>query len=473
MPDNSVDTKKSNRINRFADGFQKIIPDSLTVAFILLIVIAVLAVIFAKAPIFVSHNEGQLSIAESLSSNFWNLLAFSMQMCIIAILGNVFASSPPIKKIMKKLCQIPKSAAGAYILCAFVAFWLSFVNWAIGMLGAIVIGKEMLAVAYEKDIKIHAPAFIACVFSVSLVGWSAIGASPVLYASQPGYLKTLVDEVTASSMQDAYTVSEIVFTPHAMITLILSGIVCFLAIFLIRPKKGSQEIETITEAQYEYYKLDVETSGAPKGASFAEKMKNSIILQYIIVVLMIWGAVKPFIENGIAAINLNTFNYLMFTAALACCMRPKVFVALVIETVGSVWGFIVQYPIYAGIFGIIVGTNLDEVIAGWFLAIASENSWPSIAMLYSGFMNIFVPSGGSKFIIEAPYIIPVSNQLNTSIPTIILSYSYGDCGTNMLTPFWWIMPCAMFKIDLHKVYPYAVIAALLTILFYFIALFLW
>lgn len=154
-------------------------------------------------------------------------------------------------------------------------------------------------------------------------------------------------------------------------------------------------------------------------------------------------------------------------------MRPRIFTSLVVVTVSSVWGFIIQYPIYAAIFGIITGTGLDKIIAELFLSIANTQTWPSIAMISSGFMNIFVPSGGSKFIIEAPYIIPVSQTLNVPIETIIMSYSYGDCGTNMLTPFWWIVPCSMFKLDLHKVYPYAVVAAIVTIIFYAVALFFW
>ena len=463
--------QEESRVNRFANGFQKVMPSSLTVAIILLLVVALLAKIFAHAPVFVS-TEDQMSIADSMYEHYWDLLAFSMQMCIVSILGNVFAMSPPIRRGLRRLCQIPQGTLSAYILCSVIAFCLSFFHWAVGMMGAIVIGKEMLVVAHDRKISIHTPSFIACIFSVSLVGWSGIAASPVLYASTQGYLKTLVDEATASQMKDIYTIRDTVLYDKPMITLLVSAVICVAAVLLLRPKE-EKDIELITDEQYEYYSLKVEIGNSEKGGTLAQRLENSIVLEYILVAMMGYATIRNLLELGLMGITLNSFNFLMFTASLACCVRPRVFTKLVVDTVNSVWGFIIQYPVYAAIFGIIVGTGLDKVVSGWFLAIATENTWPSIAMLYSGFMNIFVPSGGSKFIIEAPYIIPVSQKLNVPIETIIMSYSYGDCGTNMLTPFWWIAPCAMFKIDLHKVYPYAVVAAIATITFYFFAMFLW
>ncbi|MCX5737146.1 MAG: TIGR00366 family protein [Proteobacteria bacterium] len=35
--------------------------------------------------------------------------------------------------------------------------------------------------------------------------------------------------------------------------------------------------------------------------------------------------------------------------------------------------------------------------------------------VYSAVMNLFVPSGGSKWLIEAPYLIPAGAQLGVSV----------------------------------------------------------
>ena len=461
---------KGSFVENFTNAFEKFMPDSMTVAFILLLIVIILAVVLTGAPLFQS-TDTQLSVSDSMAQNFWNLLQFSMQITLIAVLGNVFASSPPIKKGLRKICSIPKTTRGAYIVCATLAFVLSFIHWAIGMMAAIVIGKEMLLQAKKRNIPIHTPNFIAAIFGCALIGWSGIAASPVLFASTPGYLKTLVNEQSASLMKDTYSVLDTVLYAKPIITIALSFIVV-LAVFMLMRPKDINKIEGINEEQEAMFALEIDHHAIDK-STIAKRLSNSIILQYLVVIFMAYWCVNMLIKDGFLGISINSYNYLILTITLACCLRPRVFVALVMESVSSVWGFIVQYPFYAAIFGVIVGTGLDEVITNFFLSFATERTWPSIAMLYSGIMNIFVPSGGSKFIIEAPYIIPISQALHTKIETIIMAYSYGDCGTNMLAPFWWILPCGMFKISLHKVMPYALVAALSVLAFDFIALLFW
>ena len=50
-------------------------------------------------------------------------------------------------------------------------------------------------------------------------------------------------------------------------------------------------------------------------------------------------------------------------------------------------------------------------------------------------MNLFVPSAGSKWLIEAPYLIPAGNELGVSTVTVLLAYAYGDSTTNLIQPF--------------------------------------
>ncbi|GIT67244.1 MAG: hypothetical protein Ct9H300mP25_07160 [Acidobacteriota bacterium] len=51
-------------------------------------------------------------------------------------------------------------------------------------------------------------------------------------------------------------------------------------------------------------------------------------------------------------------------------------------------------------------------------------------------MNIFVPSAGSKWLIEAPYLLPAAKELGVSATTTVLAYAYGDSTTNLIQPFW-------------------------------------
>lgn len=464
-------TKQRHFTDKFTAVFERWMPDSMTIAFLLLIIAAVLAKIFTGCPIFVS-TATQKSIADSLAANFWNLLTFSMQMVLITVLGNVFASSPPVKKVLRKFCALPKSTNSAYIFCAMLGAVLSWFHWAVGWMGCIVIGKEMLLQAKQRGIRIHTPSFVAALFCTALVSGSGIAASPILFASTPGYLKTLVNPDVAKLMKDQYSVLETTIYAEPLITVTLSAILVLFIVMLMSPERKGSHIEEMTPEQEQFYSIEVQTTNIDNSTP-AKRMSNSIIVIGIVVALMGYWIIMKLYKDGFVGISINNYNYLVLAITLACCMRPRIFTELFIGTVQSAWAFIIQYPFYAGIFGVIVGTGFDKVIAKFFLSFATPETWPSIALLYSAILNIFVPSSGSKFIIEAPYIIPITFELGSKVETILMAYSYGDCATNMLTPFWWVLPCGLFKIDYHKVLPYAVVACVVVTTFYFFALLLW
>ncbi len=131
-----MEQTKKNFTTRFTNLFDYWMPDSMTIAFILLIVAAVLAKIFTGAPVFVSTST-QKSIADAMGSSFWNLLTFSMQVVLVVILGTVLASAPPAKKVLRKFCSIPQSTTSAYIMCATLGLVLAWVHWAVGWMSCI------------------------------------------------------------------------------------------------------------------------------------------------------------------------------------------------------------------------------------------------------------------------------------------------------------------------------------------------
>jgi short-chain fatty acids transporter len=466
-----LEQTNKNFTTRFTNLFETWMPDSMTIAFILVIVAAVLAKIFTGAPIFVS-TESQKSIADAMGSSFWNLLTFSMQVVLIVILGTVLASSPPAKVVLRKFCSIPQTTRAAYIMCATLGVAIAWVHWAVGWMSCIVIGKEMLLQAKQRGIPLHTPSFVPALFCTSLLGGSGISSTPILFASTPGYLKTLVSPDVAHLIKEQYSIVDTALYAQPIITIALSAVVVLGVIMLMSPEGKGRPIEEINEEQEKFYSITVQTTNLDLSTP-AKRMSNSVIIQWLVVLLMGYYMIKIIMIEGLLALSLNSYNFLVLTLTLALCMRPRVFAELCIGTVQSAWAFIIQFPFYAAIFGIIVGTGFDKVIANFFLSFATQETWPGVAMVYSAILNVFVPSAGSKFIIEAPYILPVTFELGTKIETILVAYSFGDIATNMLTPFWWMIPCGLFKIDFHKVMPYALVASLSVLVFYFFALLLW
>lgn len=473
MNNNDKETLNNKRsfISVFNKGFERWMPDSLTICLFLFVIVVILAIVLTDAPL-IKSTETKTSIVDSMGDNFWSLLTFSMQMVFMIVCGNTFANSPPIKKFLRRMCNIPNNMLSAYVFCAGLAAILSWFHWGIGFMGGILIGKEMLATAHRKGFKLNMPGFIALVWCASMLGSGGISQSQVLFAATPDYLKSLVSPEWHAMMQSTYTVQETMVNARAIGQTIGTVILSFAVIWFMRPRREEDYIE-IDPALAEEFSQEIDTKNFDCSTPrlWMENSRFFVILTAI--PLTIWS-VKFLIEEGFFGISIDSFNFILLTVTLIACGRPSVFLKLCVESISSTWAFVVQFPFYAGIFGIIVGSGLDQLIVNLFLQIANEDTWASIACLYSAILNLFVPSSGSKFIIEAPYIIPTTFQLNGSIPSVLLAYGYGDLATNLILPFWWILPCGLYKIQLHKVLGYALIISAVVLVFDMIALYvLW
>ena len=67
---------------------------------------------------------------------------------------------------------------------------------------------------------------------------------------------------------------------------------------------------------------------------------------------------------------------------------------------------------------------------------ASRDTLPGVVLWYSGIVNYFVPSGGSKWAIEAPYLVQAAQHLGVGPRSVTLAYAWGDMLTDLIQPFW-------------------------------------
>jgi short-chain fatty acids transporter len=74
-------------------------------------------------------------------------------------------------------------------------------------------------------------------------------------------------------------------------------------------------------------------------------------------------------------------------------------------------------------------------------------------------MNLFVPSAGSKWLIEAPFLLPAGAELAVSPVTVLLAYAYGDSTTNLIQPFFAIPILAVTRMRFGDVVGYTFLIA--------------
>jgi len=80
-----------------------------------------------------------------------------------------------------------------------------------------------------------------------------------------------------------------------------------------------------------------------------------------------------------------------------------------------------------------------------------------VIMWYSGILNYIVPSGGSKWAIEAPYIMQAAKNLGVSNSATVIAYAWGDMVTDVIQPFWAIPLLGVAKLGFRDIMGYCMI----------------
>jgi len=128
-------------------------------------------------------------------------------------------------------------------------------------------------------------------------------------------------------------------------------------------------------------------------------------------------------------------------------------------------GVLIQFPFYAGIFGMIVGTPTDpSPISGWlaglFVRVSDANSYPILVGIYSAVLGLFVPSGGSKWVIEAPYLLQAANALKVNLGWVVQIYNAAEALPNLINPFWMLPLLGLLGVRARDLIGYAAVQLL-------------
>ena len=103
--------------------------------------------------------------------------------------------------------------------------------------------------------------------------------------------------------------------------------------------------------------------------------------------------------------------------------RPWSFLKATEEAGKAVWGIVIQFPFYAGIFGLFKYTALATAFTSAFVAVSSGSTFLLIAYWYAGLLNYLIPSGGSEWAVTAPYLLPAAKQLGVAANKMVIAYA--------------------------------------------------
>ena len=428
---------------------QRWIPDSWVVCMILTVLAILLAIVGAGAGL----NETLLAWGDGM----WALLELAMQFTIAMVAAHACVASRPVFKLLDQLARLPNRdrPLQAVVLVGIYSLVTAYLNWAFCLVASALFVPFVARRNPKTDIRVLVASAYLGLGTVWHGGLS--GSAPLILAT-PG--NPLLAPATGAPVIDRLLpVTETLFVPFNLIYLVIIGAVSLVTVVALHPRRNAQ---TLTPEQAEQMMPVLPTTG-PDGttpAAWMEGFRGWIVLAAVLIGYSLGHSI---VTRGFGATwTINAYNMVFLIGALLLQGRPRNLVRAVTHGATTASGIILQFPFYAGIFGVINNTGLGAWLGELFVQIATTETYPAIVYVYSGFMNLFVPSAGSKWLIEAPYLLPAAKELGVSATTTVLAYAYGDSTTNLIQPFWAIPILTVTRMKFGDVLGYTgIIAAVL------------
>ncbi len=408
---------------RFTDWAERWFPDAFV--FVALAVVVVAAAVLANgAPV--------AAVTKSFGDGFWTLIPFTMQMAFVTIGGYVVATSAPMQRLIDRLALIPRSGRGAIGLIAIATMLSSLLSWGLSLIFG---GLLTRALARRTELRMDYRAGGAAAYLGLGATWAmGLSSSSAQLQANPASLPPGLLPITG-----VIPFSQTIFLWQSILIAAILIVVSTVIAIASAPARDSA-----VTAQDMGIDPAREDDALPPRTQPGEWLEHAPLLTVLIGLLAAGWLVQEFARQPwmVAISNLNTYNFLFLMAGLALHWRPKRFLNALARSVPATAGILIQYPFYAAIAAMMTtarsadGSTLSDVIAHAFVSLNTTETFPITMGVYSAILGFFIPSGGGKWLLEAPYVMQAANDLQVHLGWAVQIYNASEALPNLINPFW-------------------------------------
>ena len=192
----------------------------------------------------------------------------------------------------------------------------------------------------------------------------------------------------------------------------------------------------------------------------ADRLDASRVPTLVVGLALAGYMVLHFAEGG--TVTLDVVNWMFLGLIFLLARNAFEVMALIKNAAANVGDILLQFPLYAGIMGMMAATGLIQVLSDSVVAVATPQTLGLLAFLSAGLVNFFVPSGGGQFAVQGPIMLGAGAELGVDPAITIMAVAYGDQWTNMIQPFWAIPLLAIAGLRLRDILGYTTVALLTT-----------
>ena len=429
---------------KFTNGCVRIVNRWLPDAFLFAVILSIIVYIGAM----LATGMGPLKVLSAWGSNsgFWGLLAFSMQMALVLVLGSAMASAKPCKKALRAVAGMCHNNMQAIVVTTFVSTVCCWLNWGFGLVIGALLAKEVVRRVPTVDY----PLLIASAYSGFVIWHAGLSGSIPL------------DLVAGKTFGEVLYQAPITATVFHPMNLIMCGVILLAMPFVnyaMHPDKDhTVTIDPSLLVEEEERTYEVKTP--------ADRMEHSKILWAIILLGGFVYIIYYFVQNGFT-LGLNIVNMIFMFLGILLHGDLRRYVDAISDAASGAAGILLQFPFYAGIMGMMVaaneqGVSLAGVISEFFVSISNNVTFPMWTFLSAGIVNFFVPSGGGQWAVQGPIVMPAAPQLGVEPGRAAMAIAWGDQWTNMIQPFWALPALGIAKLSARDIMGYLVVVLLFT-----------
>ena len=417
---------------------EKWFPDSYIFALLALVVVVAAAL---------ANGTSVNIVAKGVGEGFWGIIPFTMQMTMIIISGYVVAISPPVTKLIDRLVQIPSTARGAITFSALVAILTSPLNWAFSTVFCSLVVRAM---ARRTDLKFdYRAASAAAYLGLGAVWALGISSSAAQLQANPASLTDVLLKIAG-----VLPFSQTIFLWQSGVMLACISVASLVVCYLSAPSASRAQSAADLGIELGDSELDLPPATRP-----GEWLEYSPLLSLIFVGLVgLWLWDKFGGAGFLKTISdLNTYNLIFITLGILLNWRPKRFLAAVARTVPAVSAVLIQFPLYSSIAFLVSktqgdgGLTLANHLTSFFVENSTHDSFPVMVGIYSAVLGFFVPSGGGKWLIEAPYVLQAAVTLKAHLGWTVQAYNAAEALPNLINPFWMLPMLGILGIKAREV----------------------
>lgn len=398
-------------------------------------------------------HQSVVEVVEHWGGGVWNLLAFAMQMALVLVCGSTLAAAPVVSRAVGALARVPKTPAAAIALVTVVSAMACWLNWGFGLIVGVVFAKAIARQLQDVDYRL----LIASAYSGFVVWHAGLSGSIPLTMATPG---EALAAATNGALTELVPVSATILNPHNLVMVLLVIVGITLANTLMHPRKGAITVDPALLGD------DPKPLVRPSNPTPAQRLEHSPVLSWLIGLLLIaYLVIKLGFRDG--QLDLGAVIMLFLSLGLLLHGTPLAYVRAFGHAASGASGIILQFPFYAGIMGIITGVgasgiSLGKVLADGCISISTPTTYPLLTFLCAALLNLFVPSGGGHWAIQAPIMFTAGADLGVDPGLTGTAIAWGDAWTNLIQPFWALPALAIAKLDAKDIMGYCLIDLLIS-----------